>query len=205
MPRLVWWSAPDCRDLPDTVLAVHASEPSHAAKGELQCPAPRSSSDLAYVIYTSGTTGRPKGVAVEHRGLVGLLDAQIKAFDLRPESRVLLFLSQSFDASLSDIGTPLLSGAAACIETALELSASFSPNVLAETLRNRRITHVDLPPALLAVLDVNDCPPSLETIVIGGEVCPVEVVQRWSRKVRLVNVYGPTEATICTKPLCLRC
>src|SRR5207244_2567933 len=125
--------------------------------------------DLAYVIYTSGTTGRPKGVMVPHRGLVSLFDAQIAAFGLSPRSRVLLYLSLSFDASLSDIGTALLSGATLCIEPDEALRPA---PALLRTLAERRITHLDLPPALLATLDPRDLPPALETLVIGGEPCP---------------------------------
>src|SRR5262249_6326327 len=71
---------------------------------------------LAYAIYTSGSTGEPKGVLVEHRGVVNLLDAQILAFGLTPGSRALWVLSPAFDASVSDVGTVLLSGATLCIE-----------------------------------------------------------------------------------------
>ena len=70
----------------------------------------------AYVIYTSGSTGTPKGVLVGHAGLCGMLDAQIAAFGLGPGCRGLLYLSISFDASLSDIGTVLLSGASLWID-----------------------------------------------------------------------------------------
>ncbi|QCV55973.1 hypothetical protein FA954_10335 [Thermoactinomyces vulgaris] len=31
--------------------------------------------NLAYIIYTSGTTGKPKGVLIEHRSVVNLLEA----------------------------------------------------------------------------------------------------------------------------------
>ena len=67
-----------------------------------------SAEDPAYAIFTSGSTGRPKGVVVSHRGLVNLFDAQIRSFVLTEKSRVLWFLSPSFDASISDIGTCLL-------------------------------------------------------------------------------------------------
>ncbi len=150
--------------------------------------------DLAYVIYTSGSTGRPKGVLVPHRGLVSLLDAQIAAFGMGLMSRSLLYLSTSFDASISDIGTALLAGATLFIDEEMRRS----PAGLLEVLRARRITHLDLPPALLRVLDPAQVPESLETLIIGGEASPPEVVRRWAARLRVVNVYGPTEATICT-------
>ena len=57
---------------------------------------------------------------------------------------------------------------------------------------------MDIPPSLLSVLDPEQTPASLETIIIGGEVCAAQVVRKWARKFRVVNVYGPTEVTVCT-------
>jgi nonribosomal peptide synthetase MxcG len=157
-------------------------------------PAPHDPTRLAYVIYTSGSTGHPKGVRVLQRGLTALFDAQIEAFRLAPGKRALFFLSIGFDASISDLGTALLSGATLVIPPD---STRAGPDLLSELAR-QRITHADLPPSLLAELDPKLAPPDLETVVIGGEVCPPHVVRSWAERVRLVNVYGPTEATVCT-------
>ena len=151
--------------------------------------------DLAYLIFTSGSTGRPKGVLVTHRGIVSFLKAQISAFDLGSESRSLWYLSTSFDASVSDLGTAFLSGAAICIEPAERLQPG---NGLEQILADRAITYVDIPPSILRLLDPAALPPSLKTIVIGGEACALDVVRSFAAKVKLVNVYGPTESTVCT-------
>jgi myxalamid-type nonribosomal peptide synthetase MxaA len=164
-------------------------------KDNLPLPPAADPRELAYVIYTSGSTGRPKGVLVTHRGLVNCLAAQIPLFRLGPGSRPLLFLSTSFDASLSDIGTALLSGATLCLPAKESLLPG--PELLA-VLEEQAITHLDFPPSFLPLMDPDALPPSVETIIIGGEVCPPEVVRRWAERVRLINVYGPTEATICT-------
>lgn len=142
----------------------------------------------AYLIYTSGSSGRPKGVLVSHAGLVPVLAAQIEMFQITSESRCWWMHSTGFDASISDIGTVLLGGATLCFT---EREADFAPS-----LGSMGITHVDLPPAMLPHLKAK--PPALRVIVIGGEVCAASVVREWASKVRLVNVYGPTEATICT-------
>lgn len=166
-----------------------------AAKGESDAETfPVRADDLAYVIYTSGSTGTPKGVMVPHRGILNLIDGQIPAFGLRPGCRVLWYLSPSFDASVSDIGTALLSGATLCIEPGSPVDTASD---LLRVLTRRRITHLDLPPALLTLLNPEQAPACLETLVIGGEPCPPEVVRRWARRCRVVNVYGPTEATVC--------
>jgi amino acid adenylation domain-containing protein len=147
----------------------------------------------AYLVYTSGTTGVPKGVRVSHRGLPALFRAQIAAFGLRPGARALFYLSTSFDASISDLGTALLSGATLVLAPPDRLAAD-----LLGVLADARITHADLPPSLLPALDPDRLPSTLETVVIGGEPCPPEAVRRWARRVRVINVYGPTEATVCT-------
>jgi len=149
--------------------------------------------DLAYVVYTSGSTGVPKGVRVSHRGLFPVLGSQIEAFGLAPGKRALACLSFAFDASISDIGTSLASGATLFVAGAMP-----SPRGLSAELAARAITHVDLPPSFLARVDAAALPASLETVVIGGEPCPPAAVRAWARRVRVVNVYGPTEATICT-------
>jgi amino acid adenylation domain-containing protein/thioester reductase-like protein len=149
--------------------------------------------DAAYVIYTSGSSGRPKGVRVAHRGLVPMLRAQIAAFELHADSRAFWMLGVGFDASLSDIGTALLSGATLCFteprpQTVEELVAA---------LEHWQVTHLDLPPAWLPHLPVGRSE-SLHVIILGGEVAAVEAVRGWSQRVKLINVYGPTEATVCT-------
>ncbi len=151
--------------------------------------------DLAYLIFTSGSTGRPKGVLVSHRGIVSFLEAQIAAFDLTSVSRSLWYLSTSFDASVSDLGTAFLSGAAIYIEPPEQLQPG---NGLEQILADRAITYVDIPPSILRLLDPASLPPSLKTIVIGGEACALDVVRSFAAKVKLVNVYGPTESTVCT-------
>lgn len=151
--------------------------------------------DPAYVIYTSGSTGVPKGVIVPHRGLESVLSAQIRELRLAPGKRCLLVLSLCFDASLSDIGTCLLSGATLVIDGS---DGVRSPAGLVETIDRHRITHVDLPPSLLRKIDPSSLPASLEQVIVGGEVCPAEVLRAWARKVRVAVAYGPTEATICT-------
>ncbi|MCM1110952.1 MAG: thioester reductase domain-containing protein [Clostridium sp.] len=165
--------------------------------GHIAEPAPETT---AYVIFSSGTTGEPKGIVVSHRGLVGLARAQRRAFRLDSRSRNLFFLSVNFDASVSDILVTLTSGASLLIErcSPVDLSAD-----IAGVIARRQVTHADLPPSLLRTIDPERCTPTLRTIVIGGEAADRETVRRWAGRVNLVNVYGPTEATVCTS-LC-RC
>ncbi|QMS92432.1 NcpA [Nostoc edaphicum CCNP1411] len=148
---------------------------------------------LANVIYTSGSTGKPKGVMVEHSGLCNLAHAQIQAFGLSGDSRVLQFASFSFDACISEILMALGSGARLYLGT----KDSIMPGMpLIERLKNDGITHVTLPPSALAVLPVEELP-TLQAIIVAGEACPLELMRQWSKGRNFFNAYGPTEASVC--------
>lgn len=168
--------------------------------GALLPPAPFNPAARAYVMHTSGSTGTPKGVAVAHKGLLNVLTQQIDAFGLTADSRSLFYLSISFDAALSDIGTALLSGARLLIPDDSTIRNGIK---LVKFLHDHAVTHADLPPSLLRAFAPEDLPQSLSTIIIGGEACPPETVRQWAQSRAIINVYGPTEATICTS-LC-RC
>lgn len=161
----------------------------------LEKAADYSLSHLAYILYTSGSTGQPKGVMVEYKGLYNVISQQIKCFDVDEFSHVFLLLSISFDASLSDIFCALLSGACLHIEEGeKQLIAADLPAIL----HKRQITHIDIPPSMLRILNPDDMPRSLRSLIIGGEVCPLDTVKKWAGKYLLNSVYGPTEASICT-------
>ncbi|MFD2473312.1 non-ribosomal peptide synthetase [Amycolatopsis silviterrae] len=147
----------------------------------------------AYVIYTSGSTGRPKGVVVRHAGLTSFSAAMIRDFQVHPGDRTLAFSSPSFDASIMELCLTLPAGAALVVPPEGPLLGA----QLAETLAGHRITHVLLPPVALAT--VPDVPlPALRTILVGGDVCPAELVARWAPGRRMINAYGPTECTVAT-------
>ncbi|MDZ8186464.1 MAG: amino acid adenylation domain-containing protein [Nostoc sp. ChiSLP02] len=149
---------------------------------------------LANVIYTSGSTGKPKGVMVEHKGLCNLAQAQIETFGLDCNSQVLQFASVSFDASISEILMAFGSGATLVLGT----KDSLMPGMpLIERLRDDCITHITLPPSALAVMPTEELP-SLQTIIVAGEACSIELIKKWSAGRNFFNAYGPTEASVCT-------
>ena len=149
--------------------------------------------NLAYVIYTSGSTGRPKGVMLQHAGLCNLVLAQAAGFKIDADSRVLQFASSSFDASVSEIFVTLTAGATLCLGSAERLMPG---RELCEWMRAEYITHVTLPPSVLAALPYADLP-SLHTLIAAGEVCPPEILELWGAGRHFINAYGPTEATVC--------
>ncbi|MEH2067463.1 MAG: amino acid adenylation domain-containing protein [Nostoc sp.] len=162
----------------------------HSQENPISCV---TSDNLAYVIYTSGSTGKPKGVLIEHRGLCNLAQAQIQTFNLNQSNRILQFASLSFDASIFEIVMALQTGATLYLANKESLLPG---QALIQLLQQQAITHVTLPPAVLAVLALAEIP-TLQTIISAGEFCSHEIVKRWwlpSR--RFFNAYGPTEATI---------
>ena len=149
--------------------------------------------DLAYVIYTSGSTGRPKGVMIAHRGLCNLALAASKALGITSQTRVVQLASFSFDASVWEIFTALVSGAALVLGTREELLPG--PK-LASFLRGRRVSVATIPPSLLRLLPAKDLP-DLKTVVSAGEACSADLVESWAPGRRFINAYGPTETTVC--------
>jgi amino acid adenylation domain-containing protein len=157
-------------------------------------PLPAVSPDsLAYVIYTSGSTGRPKGVLVSHLGVGRLGESQRAILDIRPGDRLLQVGSPSFDASVGDMASTLTAGGELHLTEAAHVAAD-----LAGVLSRRRITHVVMPPSVLATLPEKTALPDLRLVAVGGEACPPELARRWSAGRRFLNVYGPTEATVDT-------
>ncbi|MBV1910616.1 MAG: thioester reductase domain-containing protein [Kangiellaceae bacterium] len=151
--------------------------------------------DQAYLLFTSGSSGQPKGVRVAHRGIFNVIQEQIEEFKLLSGNKSLWLHSIAFDASISDIGTALLSASELCI------IPSYTPKSTRELLdyiKQLQIDFLDIPPALLQWMKPESCPDCLKTIVVGGEVCSVETLKNWANYKRVIVVYGPTEATICT-------
>lgn len=157
--------------------------------------------NLAYVIYTSGSTGKPKGVMIEHRALANFVEAASRTYAIAPEDRVLQFASISFDAAVEEIFPALCCGATVVLRTQDMLR---SIPAFVETCRSWQITLWDLPTAfwhkLCAELERVALPESLRLVIIGGERALPRWLTAWRQQVnpqiRLVNTYGPTEATV---------
>lgn len=173
---------------------LEAVAASGASRQRPSRPAGLSPASLAYVIYTSGSTGQPKGVLVEHRGLANLAVDSRRRLGLDARSRCLQFIAFGFDPFTWDWLYTFAAGATLCICPA---EARTTPEALSDFVQAQRITHATLPAAVLPWLDpARDY--ALTSIAIGGEAPDEPTAWRWAQRLALYNVYGPTEATICT-------
>ncbi|NML63868.1 amino acid adenylation domain-containing protein [Hymenobacter sp. RP-2-7] len=147
---------------------------------------------IAYVIYTSGTTGLPKGVLLPHRSICHLVRAEQLLFQPTPQDKVAQGFSVAFDASLEEIWLAWGSGGTLVPVPEDTMKA---PDALPSFLNEHHLTVFSTVPTLLSLLPA--AVPSLRLLILGGEVCPPELLAKWaSRQCRVVNTYGPTEATV---------
>ncbi|WP_434348439.1 amino acid adenylation domain-containing protein [Myxococcus virescens] len=181
-----------------TVVTVEAGETRHEPPPSAVTP-----ENLAYVIYTSGSTGRPKGVMVSHRALASLVQAERVRFGVVPEDRVLQFNSLSFDSSVEEIFLALCTGATLVLRDAAMLDTV--EGFLAGCER-WAVTLLDLPTAFFHTVVAAmaerglTLPASLRFVIVAGERVRADRVTQWHRhappSIHLINVYGPTEATV---------
>src|SRR5262249_22279103 len=125
-------------------------------------------------------------------GVAGLVDAHVAGLAMTTGSRMLQLVSPSFDVSLGELFSALLSGASVVLAGADELAPG---RPLAQTIGTHQVTHLMLPPSMLALLPASALP-AVQCFVVGGEPVPRELVAAWSAGRRMVNAYGPTEATV---------
>ncbi|MBI1302901.1 MAG: amino acid adenylation domain-containing protein [Phycisphaera sp.] len=155
---------------------------------------------LAYVIYTSGTTGKPKGVEIEHRSLLNLVEGDLAEFGLSAQDRVAQGSSASYDSSVEEMWLAWAAGGTAVVMD--DESARLGPDLL-PWLQRERITVLCPPPSLLRTLGTDDperALPAIRLLYVGGEALAPDLAELWSRGRRLENGYGPTECTVT----CLR-
>ncbi|BAY66407.1 amino acid adenylation [Calothrix brevissima NIES-22] len=154
--------------------------------------------NLAYIIYTSGSTGKPKGVQITHQNLLHSTNARI-AYYQEPVTRFLLLPSFAFDSSVACIFWTICQGGSLVI-----LKEGLQRDIwqLAKAIAQHQISHWLSVPSLYSELLAHINPAeliSLQTVIVAGEACNSELVQRHYELLphtSLFNEYGPTEATV---------
>ena len=177
------------------VLCIDRQWDEIAACGALAEPVTVDEQNLCYVIYTSGSTGKPKGVAVTHGGLVNLVMWHQSQCAISPHVRATQVAGVSFDASVLEIWPYLCAGASLHIPTE---EVKSDPEKMVNWLRQQGITLGFLPtPLAEAVL----AEPGVERLMLKAMLTGGDRLRKVANNglgFKLLNYYGPTEATVVT-------
>ncbi|PWR04912.1 amino acid adenylation protein [Micromonospora acroterricola] len=165
-------------------------------------PVPVDADALAYVLFTSGSTGRPKAVGQTHRNLTHVVDNQIATLELRPDDRLSLLASFSFDAAIPDLYPALLTGAAVVPVDLRRHGLAYATEHLA---RHGVTVYHSTPTVYRYLLDT----PGVErldrvrVVLLGGEQATytdaARARGRFAPGCVLVNGYGATEMTFAAR------
>lgn len=148
---------------------------------------------VAYIIYTSGTTGNPKGVAITDGSVFNLVDDIRQSGEIKQSDRVLLFSPFCFDASMRDINGTLMLGPSLYVPEEEEIL----PGNLMKTIAQQKISNSVITPSVLRNCTLEHLP-DFKTLVLAGEAADESLIRAWGARRRLINAYGPTEATVCS-------
>lgn len=157
--------------------------------------------NLAYIIFTSGTTGQPKGVMIEHRSIVNTLLWRKSYYGFSTKDVVGQIPSFSFDSSVEDIFTPLISGSRLLILR--QKGNRFDLEHLRSIIIKEKVTHLLMVPSLYRTFlgTLSQAPEGLQFITVAGEDFTRVLIREHFKKlagVRLYNEYGPTENSVCS-------
>lgn len=147
---------------------------------------------VAAMVYTSGSTGKPKGVPVRHDALIQLGQSLTAHYNLAPGNRILQVVAPAFDVALSDIAMAWASGADLVVLPQHDVMPGSSLN---QAIERHAITHMQVPAAVLHATPAQPHP-SLQHVIVGGEICPEPTLLAWAKHRQVDIAYGPTEATV---------
>uniref|UniRef100_A0AAU3GVZ8 Amino acid adenylation domain-containing protein n=1 Tax=Streptomyces sp. NBC_01401 TaxID=2903854 RepID=A0AAU3GVZ8_9ACTN len=159
---------------------------------------------VAYTVFTSGSTGRPKGVQVSHRSLVNHVDWAVRELVSSGSGGAPVFSSVAFDLVVPNVWAPLAAGQRAWLwdgeltELGESLAAAGPFSFMKLTPGHLEVLSGQLSDAQIQALT--------SRVVVAGEALPGGLVERWRVLLgegRVLNEYGPTEATVgtCVFPL----
>ncbi|NVO08528.1 MAG: AMP-binding protein [Bacteroidales bacterium] len=171
-------------------------------KGELNLEFPSTNDlDPAYVIFTSGSTGKPKGTPLSRANLNAFLESVwLLNWKIDENDRFLQMSSMTFDMSILTFIIPLCVGA--CIYTVPEYEIKYMYGL--QLMIEHEITFIAVVPSTLSFLKPYFGEISLSSIrysLVCGEAFPIELAKLWQEcapSSQIINIYGPTEATVFT-------
>ncbi|KAI2486702.1 Nonribosomal peptide synthetase 6 [Pyrenophora tritici-repentis] len=160
-----------------------------AAKPATSLP-PVSPDQPLYIQFTSGSTGVPKGCIITHSQYTSGAIPRAAAVGYHEHSRVLDFASYAFDVCIDSMLCTLGHGGTLCTP-----SEERRMNDMSGAMRDMRVTFAGMTPSVARTLEV-DILDNLESIALGGEGVSTSDAMSWGQRTRVVNAYGPSEATV---------
>ncbi|KAH8701118.1 putative nonribosomal peptide synthase [Talaromyces proteolyticus] len=155
-----------------------------------QVSSPVKPHNTAYIIFTSGSTGKPKGTVIEHGQFCTAALAHGNALHMDSKTRSYQFASYTFDASILDILSVLVLGGCVCVPSAEERM-----NDIAGSIGRLRANWMCITPSVASTLKPESIP-TMKVIAMGGEKLTPGSIEKWSKSVRLVEAYGPSECSV---------
>ncbi|MEY8240024.1 MAG: amino acid adenylation domain-containing protein [Cycloclasticus sp.] len=155
--------------------------------------------DLAYIIFTSGSTGTPKAVGVSQMALANYVAAVSPTLALPEDAELLTLATVAADLGHTSVFGALLTGRRLRL---IDDELAKDPQALAEALAERPVDLLKIVPSHLNALLSAENPQRLlprSCLVLGGEGLNPELVKRiqaLAPQCRIINHYGPTEATV---------
>jgi amino acid adenylation domain-containing protein len=169
-------------NLEEVILADEISNADSSKPDDGTCP-----SDGAYVIYTSGTTGVPKGVDVRHRGITNVISGSPGNVGMCPGMRVGQLLNIAFDMGAWEILGSLYNGCTLCLRG----------NSKKDWIALMKTVDIVIATPSILVCHEPEAYPNIRHVIVGGEVCPQALADKWARHTNFNNCCGPTEISIC--------
>ena len=181
-----------------TVICLDTAVENLTQYSDQNLPGLATAENLAYVVFTSGSTGTPKGVMISHRAICNHMVWLVDELGLDEHDTILQKTPFFFDASVSELFAPLLTGGRMILaEPGGQRDAAYMVSVMART----GVTTLQLVPSMLRVLleepgmaQVS----SLKRVICAAEALPFELREKFQStlRARLYNLYGPTEASV---------
>jgi amino acid adenylation domain-containing protein len=152
--------------------------------------------DIFTILYTSGSTGKPKGVLIQQKGIINRLQWLWSTYEFGPTDVIYQKTPYVFDVSMIELFMPLMFGAK------LLVASSNSSKDIVSNIVKHNVSYIHFSPTLLNqflnTLEGENQIVSLRFIFASGEALLKETVNRYYSRltIPLINVYGPTEASI---------
>jgi amino acid adenylation domain-containing protein len=147
--------------------------------------------EAAFAIFTSGSTGKPKGIVHEHRAMCSSAKRHAASLNINSATRTFQFAAYTFIVNTFELFTPLVEGGCVCIPSKEDRLGRTTG-----AMRDLKANWVCLTPSFLRSIKPEELP-QLQTLLLAGEPVQQDNLDTWRHRVKMLNMYGASEASIC--------